>query len=120
MTPATSAAISGPVVIGEVELRTMAALICGEIPGAEVRLFGSRARGDARPDSDVDLLITAPDAWMADHDRWAVLDRLRWQLSCPDLPVDLLLFSQSQAKQRRDRRSDVVQCAYREGVRLDG
>ena len=120
MTPANSASISGPVVIDEAGLRAMAAVICGEIPGAEVRLFGSRARGDARPDSDVDLLITAPDAWMAQQDRWTVLDHLRWQLSGPDLPVDLLLVSQSQAWQRRDFRSDVVHSAYTQGVRLDG
>ncbi|MFM9088763.1 MAG: nucleotidyltransferase domain-containing protein [Cyanobium sp.] len=31
------------------------------MPEAEVRLFGSHARGDARPDSDIDLLITVPD-----------------------------------------------------------
>ena len=55
----------------------MAAAIRTEISGAEVRLFGSRARGEARPDSDVDLLITAPDAWLAQQDRWDVLDRLR-------------------------------------------
>ena len=29
----------------------------------------SRARGTARPDSDVDLQIIAPDAWLAEHDR---------------------------------------------------
>ena len=124
MTPAIPAATpttdGAPAVIGEPELRAMAAAIRAEIPGAEVRLFGSRARGDARPDSDVDLLITAPDAWLAGQDRWGVLDRLRWQLSGPDLPVDLLLFSQSQAGHRQDLRSDVVYCAYQEGVRLDG
>lgn len=121
MTPATTLTTErDPVVIGEAELRAMAAAIRAEIPGAEVRLFGSRARGEARPDSDVDLLITAPDAWLAQQDRWGVLDRLRWLLSGPDLSVDLLLFSQSQASQRRDLRSDVVDCAYREGVRLDG
>ncbi|WP_216910907.1 nucleotidyltransferase domain-containing protein [Synechococcus sp. CCY 0621] len=32
----------------------------GVIPGAQVRLFGSRARGTSGPDSDIDLLITAP------------------------------------------------------------
>ena len=31
-------------------LRQMAAQIREEIPGAEVRLFGSHARGQARPD----------------------------------------------------------------------
>jgi uncharacterized protein len=45
-------------------LAVMAARIRQLIPAAEVRLFGSRARGQARPDSDVDLLITAPDAWL--------------------------------------------------------
>jgi uncharacterized protein len=30
-------------------------------PGAKVILFGSRARGEARADSDLDLLIIEPD-----------------------------------------------------------
>jgi predicted nucleotidyltransferase len=42
----------------------MAAEIRQVIPAAKVRLFGSWARGDARPESDVDLLITAPDDWL--------------------------------------------------------
>jgi predicted nucleotidyltransferase len=54
-------------------LASMAAAIHQLIPAAEVRLFGSRAQGKARPDSDVDLLITAPDAWLAQHDRFALL-----------------------------------------------
>jgi len=103
---------SGAAAISSAELRDMAAEIRAEIPGAEVRLFGSRARGEARPDSDVDLLITAPDAWLAEHDRWAVLNRLRWRLSSADWPVDLLLFSQSQARQRLPLTSSVVHQAY--------
>lgn len=98
----------------------MAAEIRSEIPGAEVRLFGSWARGDARADSDVDLLITVSDDWLADHDRWEVLNRLRWRLSQPDCPVDLLLFSQSQVQQRLELQSNVVHQAYRDGLRLDG
>ncbi len=98
----------------------MAAAIRQEIPGAEVRLFGSRARGEARTDSDVDLLITVSDQWLATHDRWSVLDRLRWTISEPSRPVDLLLFSQSQVEQRRKLRSNVVYQAYQEGLRLDG
>ena len=30
-------------------------------PGARVILFGSRARGEARPDSDLDLLVIEPE-----------------------------------------------------------
>jgi len=39
----------------------------------EVRLFGSRVCGERRPDSDVDLLITVPDAWLQRHNRLKVL-----------------------------------------------
>ena len=47
----------------------IAARIAAAIPEAQVRLFGSRARGTSRPDSDVDLLITVPDHWLTGHDR---------------------------------------------------
>ena len=48
-----------PVTPIEQRLSGMAAAIRQLIPAAEVRLFGSRARGETAPDSDVDLLITS-------------------------------------------------------------
>ncbi|MBM5818037.1 MAG: nucleotidyltransferase domain-containing protein [Cyanobacteria bacterium K_Offshore_surface_m2_239] len=104
----------------EALLRQLAAEIREEIPEAEVRLFGSRARGDARPDSDIDLLITVSDDWLAQHNRFEVLDRLRWRLSQPRRLVDLLLFSRSQVEQRQQLHSSVVHQAYVHGWRLDG
>ena len=101
-------------------LRQMAAQIREEIPGAEVRLFGSHARGQARSDSDIDLLITVPDDWLSQHNRFEVLNRLRWRLSQPLRPVDLLLFSRSQVEQLQGLHSSVVHQAYTHGVRLDG
>jgi predicted nucleotidyltransferase len=101
-------------------LRQMAAQIREEIPGAEVRLFGSHARGQARSDSDIDLLITVTDDWLSQHNRFEVLDRLRWRLSQPLRPVDLLLFSRSQVEQRQGLQSSVVNQAYTHGLRLDG
>lgn len=41
-----------------------------------MRLFGSRARGTARPDSDPDLLVTVPDAWLATHSRFTSKQQL--------------------------------------------
>ncbi|MFO0136815.1 MAG: nucleotidyltransferase domain-containing protein [Cyanobacteriota bacterium] len=55
------------------------------MPEAQVRLFGSRARGTSRPDSDVDLLITLPDHWLTGHDRFRVLGEL-WRRSCSQRP----------------------------------
>lgn len=54
----------------------------------KVTLFGSQARGDARPDSDVDLLVEyVPDA------EWSLFDiaRLSDELADPfGRPVDLI------------------------------
>ncbi len=98
----------------------IAAAIRAEIPQAEVRLFGSRARGQARPDSDADLLITVPDAWLEQNNRLRVLGRLSRQLSSHRLPLDLLLYSQSEVAARRACHQAVTSVACREGILLDG
>ena len=105
----------------ETDLEAVTAALAGVEPRpGRVLLFGSRARGDGRPDSDIDLLITVTDDWLAQHNRFEVLDRLRWRLSQPRRPVDLLLFSRSQVEQRLQLRTSVVQQAYTQGLRLDG
>ena len=102
----------------EERLSGMAAAIRELIPAAEIRLFGSRARGEARPDSDVDLLITAPDAWLASRDRFALLADLWGAVAQPDLSVDLVLHSSSEAARRAQQPGSLVQEAIREGVLL--
>ncbi|MFM2172427.1 MAG: hypothetical protein RLZZ54_354 [Cyanobacteriota bacterium] len=104
----------------EQRLAQMASGIQQLIPAAEVRLFGSRARGDARPDSDVDLLITAPDAWLASRDRFALLSDLWGAVAQPDLSVDLVLHSTSEAARRAKEPGSLVHEAIHEGVLLHG
>ncbi len=101
-------------------LAQIAASIRAEIPGAEVRLFGSRARGEARPNSDADLLITVPDAWLQKHSRLKVLGQLGRQFSSHQLPLDLLLYSRSEVETRLGSSQSVPSVAYREGILLDG
>lgn len=104
----------------EERLSGMAAAIRQLIPAAEVRLFGSRARGEAGPDSDVDLLITAPDGWLASRDRFALLADLWGAVAQPDLSVDLVLHSSSEAARRAQQPGSLVQEAIRDGILLDG
>jgi predicted nucleotidyltransferase len=93
------------------------------IPGAEVRLYscgeafgyGSRAPGTARPDSDLDLLITVPDAWLAEQSRLEETDALGWKLAHHRPPIDLLLYSEAEVEARRHGRSNVIAEAFRNG-----
>ena len=69
-------------VVDEPLLRTITAEIQAAIPGAEVRLFfGSRARCTERPDSDLDLLVTVPDDWLAADSRLMETDALGCNLA---------------------------------------
>ena len=99
-------------------LAGMTAGIRALIPDAEVRLFGSRARGEARPDSDVDLLITAPDAWLAGQHRFALLAELWGAVAQPDLSVDLVLHSSGEAARRLREPGSLVHEAIIQGVLL--
>lgn len=104
----------------DARLQTMAAVIHGVIPGSEVRLFGSRARGTAGPESDIDLLITAPDAWLEGRNRFEVLNQLWGLLARADVSLDLLLYSERECAERRQWRTHVIGRAFREGRLLNG
>jgi predicted nucleotidyltransferase len=106
--------------INEALLRQMAAEIREEIPEAEVRLFGSHARGEARPSSDVDLMIIVSDDWYATHNWFEVLGQLWNKLAHHRVPVDLLLYPRSKVEARRLWLSHVIAQAHREGRVLDG
>lgn len=84
-------------------------------PQAEVWLFGSRARGDARPDSDWDLLIFT-ELDLSKGRRWLFSDHLT------DLSVrsGQVISSVVYPKQEKNRISvtDLYQNAVREGYRL--
>jgi predicted nucleotidyltransferase len=101
--------------VDEPLLRTIAAEIQAAIPGAEVRLYGSRARGTERPDSDLDLLVTVPDEWLASHSRFVETDALGWKLAHHRIPIDLLLYSHQEVLDRLQHSQHVVIEADRYG-----
>ncbi len=106
--------------VSEALLQQMAAEIPEEIPGAEVRLFGSHASGDARPSSDVDLMIIVTDAWYAQHNWFETLGLLWRKLAHHRVPIDLLLYPRSKVEERRHWLSHVIALAHREGYVLEG
>lgn len=62
-------------------------------PGAQVILFGSYARGDAQPGSDLDLLVVEPGL----KSRRAEFVRLREALGAMSVPIDLIVVSSEHA-----------------------
>jgi predicted nucleotidyltransferase len=104
-----------PATINEALLRQMAAEIHAEIPEAEVRLFGSHARGDARPDSDVDLMIIVTDAWYNQHNWFETLGLLCRKLAHHRVSIDLLLYPRSKVEERRHWLSHVIALAHVRG-----
>lgn len=80
-------------------------------PSAEVILFGSHARGDAGPNSDLDFLVIEP--VVADELGEAV--RLRRALRGLKVPADVIVMSRARVDARVNVRGTLVHAALREG-----
>ncbi len=106
-----------------VDPAAVAAVLAGVEPvPMRILLFGSRARGEARPDSDIDLLVVMPQARLAPQDRQLALRALRAALRPLRLPVDvdLVVVGQDDARNLAGSRWHVVARALREGQDLYG
>ena len=79
-------------------------------------LFGSHARGDAQPDSDLDLLVIEQE--VENHAR--EMTRLRRALRPLRLPVDVLVASERDVDAYRDTPGHVLYWALREGREVYG
>jgi predicted nucleotidyltransferase len=82
--------IDGQKLIEEITCRLAAAA-----PGATVILFGSRSRGEERPDSDIDLLVIQPGEVPKPRAESA---RLRRKLRGFGVGIDLILVSRQYAE----------------------
>jgi predicted nucleotidyltransferase len=79
-----------------------------------VLLFGSRARGDARPDSDVDLIVV----WKDENPPPKRSAAARLALGHVGFPMDLAVVTPSEFARFREWRGHVFHSAAREGVVL--
>ncbi len=101
-------------------LRQMVEVIVREISPEAIVLFGSRARGNARADSDVDLLVIEKEPFSLQRSRRKGVARLQMALRKLPLSKDILLYSRDEFEHRRNSLNHLVGRASREGRLLHG
>ena len=101
-------------------IEQMTQVIVREVSPRTVILFGSHARGDARPDSDVDLMVVENESFSVQRSRRAEYSRLSMALSEFPFSKDILLYSQAEFDFWKDSPNHVVGRACREGKILHG
>ena len=82
--------------VDETLLRWMATAIVDAADPEQVILFGSRARGDARPGSDVDLVVVEAEPFGPGRDRRAETVRLLRALGGSGVATDILVYSRDE------------------------
>jgi uncharacterized protein len=89
--------------------------IVARLAPEEIWLFGSRAEGRARPDSDYDLLAVLPDDAPE-----SALDLLKaWELTCGlGIPADLVPCTRSDFEADKDEVGALARAAYHRGRRI--
>lgn len=104
--------------IGDGVLERMVATIVAEVDPERIILFGSRARGDADADSDVDLMVVEEGPFGPERNDHTETVRLIYALA--DFPVakDILVCSREEVEYWKDSLNNVVAEALREGEEL--
>ena len=101
--------------IADETIQRMVEVVVREARPEMVYVFGSYARGQAREDSDVDLLIIESAGFGPGRSRWAEVKRIRRALSGFRFPKDILVFSKDEYDYWKSASSHVIARAVKEG-----
>ena len=96
------------------QIQSFAAAIAREFQPERIILFGSHARGEAGPVSDVDLLVIMPRDGKTPHQQAAEI------YGCCDseFPVDILVRTKEEFEQRQRMNDWFMRDIAREGITL--
>ena len=82
----------------------------------DYRLFGSKARGDASPDSDIDIMIEVDDY---NHEVESLIDHLTFDTNLKyDCFITTIIFGRKELEEGSLGESPVYKAIEREGIRV--
>ena len=96
------------------EIERLVNLIVAEAHPLRVILFGSAARGDMTPGSDIDLLVVMPDGTHRLH----TMQRLYGRIRGVAVPFDILVATTADLEARGEALGLICRDALREGKEL--
>lgn len=82
----------------------------------DFRLYGSRARGDSSPDSDMDLFIEVEESDKYTKD---FIAEIAWEIGIERLiHISPLIFTRQECEETPLRSSPILRNIYKEGIRV--
>lgn len=102
-------------VVTDEVIAEMVERIVQEVQPEQVYLFGSRARGEAREDSDVDLLVVEREPFGEGRSRLREIDRISDVLYSFRIPTDILLYSTAEYATWKSSINHVIGRCEKEG-----
>ena len=96
-------------------LDRMVEAIVREVDPEQIYLFGSYARGETGPDSDVDFLVVEREPFGPQRSRLGEITRVRRALSTFRVAKDILVFSAEEFAYWKDSLNHIIARCLREG-----
>ena len=96
-------------------LEQMTEAIVQAVAPEQIVLFGSQARGAARPHSDVDLLVVTAAGFGPHRSRIKEITHISKTLGKFRVPTDILLYSQQEVEDWKGSRNHITTRALQEG-----
>lgn len=108
--------MSAQIPVAPAVVRSALTCLAPELPhGTRVIVFGSYANGEARTDSDIDLLVIEPEV----KDRAAEMVRLSALLGRQLIPADVVVMSSEMFGRQREIRNTLAWRIARQGIEYE-